>query len=381
MKPPIVYVIAGEPSGDLLGARLIEALKRRRPNMIFKGVGGDRMTAAGLTTLFPQKDLAVFGLWEILPKLFLIMRRLRETVRAVTADKPAAVITIDSPDFCFRVAKKLKPAQIPLIHYVAPSVWAWRPGRAKKISKFLSHLLALFDFEPPYFTRENLPCTFVGHPVIENGVENGDARRFFAQHGVDEASLVLTLLPGSRVGEVRRMLPFYKKVVENIVRMHPNIVLAVPTVSTVASLVRAELATWNVKNFVFEDDLQKYDALAASKAALCASGTVNLEVALAHVPMVVTYKISALTALLYRAFIKIRLFSPVNIVLQGPVVPECVQENCTVENITNALLPLLHESPQRTEQLIRLPGLRAHLQAGSILPSERAASVVLDYVL
>lgn len=380
MKRPLIYVIAGEPSGDLLGARLIAAIKQRRPDAIFKGVGGERMLAAGLGTLFPQKDLAVFGLWEILPKIHLILRRLRETVTAVKADMPDAVVTIDSPDFCFRVARRLRKTGIPLIHYVAPSVWAWRPGRAKKVARFLTHLLALFDFEPPYFTCEKLPCTFVGHPVTENGVEQGDASRFRQRYAIDDQSTVLTVLPGSRLGEVKRMLPLYKDVVGDVIQKHPHVVLVVPTVATVSDVVKEAVAAWPFKCIVVESDADKYDALAASRAALCASGTVNLEVALAHVPMVVTYKISAVTAFLYRAFIRIRLFSPVNIVLQSAVVPECVQENCTRGNITANLLPLIGDSPQRTAQLLLLPSLRAHLQDGAVMPSERAASVVMGYI-
>ena len=376
----LIYIITGEPSGDLLGARLMHAIKQLRPDANFKGVGGERMTAEGLVPLFPQTDLAVFGLWEILPKIMLIFRRLKQLVQAVEADKPAVVVTIDSPDFSFRVARRLKHTGIPLIHYVAPSVWAWRPGRAKTIAGFLTHILTLFKFEPPYFEKEGLPATFVGHPIIENGADTGSAERYRTTHHILASSPLLTILPGSRKSEVTRLLPIFKQVVEAIQLRVPGLQIAVPTMPAVDALVRSAVASWNVPVQVLKGDADKYDAFAASTAAVAASGTVNLEVALAKVPMVVVYKISAVTAFLYRAFIKIRLFSPVNILLKREVVPEYIQEKCTVANIVDALLPLLTDTSARITQQQAFTELLPLLQDGTEQPSIKAARVVVGHL-
>jgi lipid-A-disaccharide synthase len=376
----LIYIITGEPSGDLLGARLMRAIKHLRPDVTFKGVGGERMQAEGLAPLFPQTDLAVFGLWEILPKILLILRRMRQLVGAVRTDQPAVVVTIDSPDFCFRVGKRLKGAGIPLIHYVAPSVWAWRPGRAKKIARFLTHILTLFQFEPPYFEKEGLPATFVGHPIIENGADTGDGAAYRAAHNVPAAAPLLTVLPGSRKSEVTRLLPIFADVLKVLRARIPNLHVAVPTMPAVAAQVRAAVATWPVPAVVLDGDTDKYNAFAASTAALAASGTVNLEVAIAKLPMVVAYKISPITAFLYRAFIKIRLFSPVNILLKREVSPECVQENCTAEAIISKLLPLLTSASARAEQQQAYADLLLLLQDGNEQPSMKAARVVVGHL-
>ncbi|MGE3770478.1 MAG: lipid-A-disaccharide synthase [Bdellovibrionales bacterium] len=375
-----VYIITGEPSGDLLGVRLMQAIRRLRPDIAFKGVGGERMIAEGLNPLFPQSDLAVFGLWEILPKIMLIFRRLKQTVQAVETDRPAVVITIDSPDFCFRVGKRLKRLGIPLLHYVAPSVWAWRPGRAKKIAQFLTHILTLFKFEPPYFEKEGLAATFVGHPIIENGADRGDGQQFRAKYGLAGDVPVLTVLPGSRKSEVRYLLSIFKEVVERARQTQPTLVVALPTMPTVEKTVRDSIANWDVPVHVVTSDGDKYDAFAASTAALGASGTVNLEVALANLPMVMAYKISPVTAFLYRSFINIRLFSPINVLLKREAVPECVQENCTADNIAAKLLPLLQSEQNRAVQKQAYAELRPLLQEGQETPSDRAARVILSYL-
>ena len=183
---PLFFLIAGEASGDLLGARLMRGLKKlTNGEARFAGIGGPRMRAEGMEILFPQEELAHFGLFELLRHVPHLLGRMNETVAEVKRLRPAALITIDAPDFCFRVAKRLKGEGIPLIHYVAPTVWAWRPGRARKIAKFLDHLLALLPFEPPYFTREGLACTFVGHPIVESGAGQGDGARFRAKYHIE----------------------------------------------------------------------------------------------------------------------------------------------------------------------------------------------------
>lgn len=204
---PTFFLIAGEASGDLLGARLMRGLKKKLDgNARFVGIGGERMKAEGIELLFSSDELAHMGLFEIIRHVPQILRRIRETAAAAIRLQPVALITIDSPDFCFRVARKVKEmgAAFPVIHYVAPTVWAWRPGRARKIANFLDHLMALLPFEPPYFTVENLPCTFVGHPIVEGEAGMGRGHRFRKTHDIPPDATLLAILPGSRVSEVKK---------------------------------------------------------------------------------------------------------------------------------------------------------------------------------
>lgn len=194
-KGLLVFLVAGEASGDILGARLMQALKRRRTDIRFAGVGGERMTAEGMDSLFPMQELSLFGLVEVLPHIPKLRRRLAETVEAVARQRPDVVVTIDSPGFNRRLARSLKPLGIPLIHYVAPSVWAYRPGRAVKFSRLFDHLLALLPFEPPYFEKVGLDCTHVGHPAVEEAEERGDGAAFRAAHGIAADAPLLLALP------------------------------------------------------------------------------------------------------------------------------------------------------------------------------------------
>src|SRR3954454_11817427 len=241
---PFIFIVAGEPSGDALGGALIAALRERAGGARFAGVGGEAMAQQGLSSLVPLSDLAVAGIAEVLPRAPLILRRVRETVRAIREMRPDAVVTIDSSGFSWRIAHRLRRTgeRLPLIHYVAPMVWAWRAGRARRMARWYDHLLTLLPFEPPYFERVGLACTYVGHPVIESGADRGDAARFRAMHGIAGDELVLTVLPGSRGGEVRRLLPIFGAALHQLDPMIGPFRVAVPTVETVADAVTAGVA-------------------------------------------------------------------------------------------------------------------------------------------
>ncbi len=374
---PLFFLVAGEASGDLLGARLMAALKKRTNGHVrFAGVGGPRMVAEGIDLLFPQSDLAHMGLFELVRHLPLLLRRIRETIDAVRRMRPSALVTIDSPDFSFRVAKKLKGEGIPLIHYVAPTVWAWRPGRAKKIAAFLDHLLALLPFEPPYFTKEGLDCTFVGHPLVESGASHGDAAAFRTKFHVSDNVPLLAVLPGSRMGEVKRLLPVFR---ETVVRLHaqfPGIEIVVPLVPHLASLVREEVKIWPVKAHFVDQDDDKYNAFTACRAALACSGTVSVELAMAALPTVIAYKIGWLTAMIYRRLIKTRFVTLVNIMQDKEIMPEFLQENCTPERLVPALLDLLTNRKLREEKTKELISIGTWLGQGQFIPSDKAADTV-----
>jgi lipid-A-disaccharide synthase len=306
---PFIFMIAGEPSGDALGGALIAALRERTGNRIrIAGIGGEHMAQQGLSSLVPLSDLAVAGVTEVLPRAPLILRRVRQTARAIREMRPDAVVTIDSSGFSWRIAQRLRRhgERLPLIHYVAPMVWAWRPGRARRMARWYDHLLALLPFEPPYFEQVGLDCTYVGHPVIESGAERGDAARFRATHAIAAEELVLAVLPGSRGGEVRRLLPIFGAALCQLEAIVGPFRVAVPTVENVADAVTAGLADWPGRPVVLRGAAAKYDAFAASRAAMAASGTVALELALAQVPMIVAYRLNPLTQALLDRVVKVR---------------------------------------------------------------------------
>ncbi|MGE4350946.1 MAG: lipid-A-disaccharide synthase [Bdellovibrionales bacterium] len=376
-EPPLFFLVAGEASGDLLGARLMAALKKRTGGYVrFAGVGGPRMEQEGLDLLFPQSDLAHMGLFELVRHLPLLLRRIHQTIDAVKKQKPAALITIDSPDFCFRVAKKLKGQGIPLIHYVAPTVWAWRPGRAKKIAQFLDHLLALLPFEPPYFTKEGLPCTFVGHPLVESAAGQGNAERFRTKFGIGANVPLLAVLPGSRMGEVKRLLPIFCETVLRVRAQYPGLELMVPTVAHIEKRVREEMKNWGIPVHFTTNDEDKYDGFAACMAALACSGTVSVELAMSALPTVIAYKIGALTAFLYRRLIKTRFATLVNIMHDKEIMPEFLQEKCEPEKMAEAVLAYLSNPKVRQDKVKELTSIAQWLGRGQFVPSERAADTV-----
>ncbi len=378
MSAPVIFLIAGEPSGDLLGARLMTALRRLGPpDLQFAGIGGERMVAEGLQPFFPQQELAHFGLAELLVHVPHLLKRIRQTIAEVKRLHPAALVTIDAPDFSFRVAKALKGQGVPLIHYVAPTVWAWRPKRAAKVAQFLDHLLTLLPFEPPYFTKEGLASSFVGHSIIESPIAEADGARFRARHGLAAATPLLTVLPGSRRSEVTRLAPIFAETLIRLKARHPDLVCVVPTVPQVEPIVRALVKDWPLPTLVTLGDTDKYDAFKASVAALACSGTVALELALAGLPAVIAYRMSPLTVFLYRRLIKVRYANLVNLMHDRMVVPELLQENCQPDKLAAACEVLLTDQAARAAQIAELRQTAAWLGAGGTPPSEQAARVVL----
>ena len=375
---PLVFLIAGEPSGDLLGARLMAAMKAERGgDLDFAGLGGPLMEAEGLSSLFDVTELALMGLVEVVGHIPRILRRIRETEAAIRAAAPDLLVTIDSPGFSLRVAKRLRGAGFPLVHYVAPSVWAWKPGRARKIAAYLDHLLCLLPFEPPYFERHGLAATFVGHPVVESAQQPSDPGGLRAALGLAPGQPLLTVLPGSRRGEVERLTPVFGEVLARLAPAMPDLAVVVPTVPGVRALVRERTAAWPLPVHLVEGEQRRRDAFAASRAGLAASGTVTLEMAVAGLPGVVAYRVNGLTAAIVRRMLKVEWASMASLVMGRLVQPECLQENCTPEKILAALAPLMADGPERRRVIE--DGLEAarRLGLGGDAPSRRAARTVL----
>jgi lipid-A-disaccharide synthase len=346
------------------------------------GIGGERMREQGVASLVPLSDLAVAGLVEVLPRALLILRHVRQTVAAIRAARPDAVVTIDSSGFTWRVAHGLRRhgERLPLIHYVAPMVWAWRAGRAKEMARWYDHMLALLPFEPPYFERVGLPCTYVGHPVIESGAAAGDAARFRAVHGLAPETLLLTVLPGSRAFEVRRLMPIFGAALRLAEATAGRLRVAVPTVETVAELVQSGVRDWPGNPLVLRGDEAKYDAFAASRAALAASGTVALELAMAGLPMTVAYRLSRATELLLERALKVRHVNLVNVILGRPLVTEHLGPDCTPERLAATLIELIRDERVRSAHRDGYDEAMQRLGRGQISPSRKAADAVLEII-
>ncbi|MCG8507712.1 MAG: lipid-A-disaccharide synthase [Rhodospirillales bacterium] len=378
---PLIFLIAGEPSGDLLGGRLMAALKAQTGGAVrFSGVGGDAMAAEGLVSLFPMADLSVMGLTEVLPRLPLLLKRISETADAARKARPAAVVTIDSPDFSFRVAKRLKGAGFPLIHYVAPTVWAWRPGRAEKIARFLDHLLALFPFEPPYFDAVGLPCTFVGHSVVESGAGAGDGADFRRRHGIGADSPLVCVLPGSRFSETSRLLPVFAETAARLSAAKPGLSIVMPLAETVAGPIADTVNSWPPPVVAVRGEEEKYAAFAAADVALAASGTVALELAMAGLPSVIAYRLNPLTAWIARRMIRVKYANLINITLDRPAVPEFLQKDCTADSLTAALIGLLDDEAARNAQIAAARQAISLMGGEGPPPSHRAASAILRVI-
>jgi lipid-A-disaccharide synthase len=382
---PLIYIIAGEPSGDLLGGRLMAALRARSGGDIrFAGIGGEAMRAEGLDSLFPMAELSIMGLVEVLPRIPHILKRVGETLADIEAKRPLAIVTIDSWGFTGRIQKgcKVRLPDMPRIHYVAPMVWAWKPKRARKLAKVLDLLLTLLPFEPPYFEKEGLQAVHVGHPVIEGGADHGDGAAFRARHNLAADTPLLVALPGSRRSETGKLLPVFGETIKLLAVRQPGLTVVVPTVETVADDVRRAVTTWTLPTIVVEGKAEKYDCFAAGTCALAASGTVAMELALAGLPSVITYRMSALTAFIARRFFGfcIKWATLVNMVLDQPVMPEFLQEDCRPEALADAVTALLADPADRAARITAMRQAVTELGYGGASPSDRAAATLLDFI-
>ncbi|MBR0669170.1 lipid-A-disaccharide synthase [Roseomonas hellenica] len=377
----LIYILAGEASGDVLGARLVAALRQHRPDLGFAGIGGPRLAEQGMPSLFPYRDLAVMGLLEVLPKLRRLARRLSETEADIAARRPALIVTIDSPGFAFRIAERVRHLGIPLIHYVAPQVWAWRPGRVKKLRAVLDGILALLPFEAPFFEAAGIPVDFVGHPVLESGADAGDGERFAERFGLAPGEIPLLVMPGSRRGEAARMLPVFGPTIAALHARHPGLRPVVAIGPIVEAQVRAAAKGWPGNPILVEALSDKHDAFAAvaarGGAGLIKSGTSSLEMAVAGIPHIVAYRINPITHQIVRLLVKISRASLVNLLADREVAPEFLQYGATPERMAATLHTLLADPAARDAQRAGFAEVLAKLRPPEGLPSAAAAAAVL----
>lgn len=380
-----LFVIAGEPSGDKLGGALMAGLTERAPGIEFEGVGGPAMQAAGITSLFPMHELSIMGLVEVLPKYFHLKRRIRETADAVLASGANGLVTIDSPDFCLRVAKlvKAKRPDLKIIHYVAPSVWAWRPKRAAKMAAHVDHVLALLPFEPPYMEAAGVGCDFVGHPVVaEPRPSPTEITAVRADLGLPKDVPLIVALPGSRRSEVTRLAPIFGESLKSVIDRHSRARVIVPTVGPLVDVVKEAVKGWPGRPHVLDPrgmdthraNARKRAAMAAADVALAASGTVSLELAAARTPMVIAYNMNPISWMIVKRLLTIDTVTLVNLVSQTRAVPEFLNEAFTPEAVGPALLDAL-ENPLAQADAMAIT--MDSLGEGDLAPGLRAADVVL----
>lgn len=373
-----VFLVAGEESGDRLGAALMRALKARHPDIVFRGVGGFEMAAEGMPSLFRIDDLAIVGLAAIPQRLPKILGRIRQTARTAVAEQPDVVVIIDAPDFTHRVARRIRKyaPRIPIVDYVSPSVWAWRPGRARVMRRYIDHVLGLLPFEPDVHKKlGGPPCTYVGHPLVEQA---GDLRPNAQEAERRNAEPpVLLVLPGSRRGEIKRLIEPFRRTVELIAKQVWPLDIVIPATAHLADVVTRETADWPIRPQIVVKREDRHAAFRKARAALAKSGTVTLELAVSGVPMVTAYKVSGLEAAIARRLIRVPSVILANLVLGENIVPEFIQQDCQPETLAAALLPLLQDTPERQRQLAAFAGLDGIMEIGTAAPAGKAAEIVL----
>lgn len=381
--PLKIYLIAGEASGDLLGAHLIEHLSKlsQRP-VTYAGVGGPRMAAQGVASLFPYDELSLMGFVEILPYAFNLMARINATVEDILTKKPNVVITIDSPGFCFRVVEKLRRLgyKAKYVHYVAPTVWAYKPERAERCAHLFDHLLVLLPFEPPYFENVRLATTFVGHPVVAE-CSVGDGKAFREKFEIAADTPLFCLLPGSRKGEIKRHMPIFGRAVMLLSSMYPNLAIAVAVPKPMMPIVSAYFQGCPFRAVIIGNDEDKKGAIAASNLAIAKSGTVALEVAMAGTPMVIAYRVHPISAWLLKRMCLTKFVNLINILQNRAVIPELLQEHCHPLFIATAAAELLQsKATQQAQKDMASRALSQLHHANGNLPSQVAAQAVLQLV-
>lgn len=383
-KPLLIYIIAGESSGDKIAAGMMEALSTQHPSVEFYGIGGPEMQKQGLKSLFPFHELALMGFTEILPKMLHLMSRVGLTVDDIITKAPDILITVDSPGFNFRVVKKLRDQQFntKYIHAVAPTVWAYKPERAKKCADLFDHMLVLLPFEPPYFEQEGLHTTYIGHPTVWRGNPSGDKAAFRKLHKISDDTPVIAVLPGSRENEIKRHMWLMSQSVNQFALKNNRAPIIVSSATEHTRAMMTEyFSSSPFRNILVFNPSEKMDALAAADIALVKSGTVTLEVAFANTPMIVTYRANVITAWIIRRLIKISQASLINIIQETSVIPEFLQEQATVQELSEALDQLWNSKENQKFQ-------REHFQQAidkmqppdSVSPYVLAATRILSLV-
>ena len=383
-EPLKLFLVAGEHSGDALGGKLIEALRALSPRpLALAGVGGELMAEQGCPSLFPLSEIAIMSPLDLLPRIPAVWRHINETARAAVAFDPDAVIILDSPEFTHQVAKRVRRRKpdIPIIDYVSPSVWAWRPGRARKMRHYVDHILAILPFEPEVHRRLGGPaCSYVGHPLVEklDWIEGLDPEALRQRLGIGSGRPVLVVLPGSRSSEVKRLMGPFGDALRLLQQELGDFEVVLPAVESMRALIEGRLAAWPLRPHLLSSEADKFAAFKLARAALAASGTVTLELALSGTPMVVAYKADPIAYSLRFLLLVHSVVLP-NLILGKNVFPELLNKDCSGELLAQALLPLMRGGPERDEQLTGVTSVSECMRETDATPSAKAARIVLSY--
>ena len=377
-----VYLIATEPSGDIIGSNLIKSLKKAKNKVQIFGIGGPNMINSGLTkSLFPIKELSILGIFEIIPKIYKVFSLLKSTEKDLIKIRPNVLVTIDSPDFNFRVLKKISN-KIPFtkkIHYVAPTVWAWRGGRAKYLSKYIDKLLTILPFESKYFTKYNLKTKFVGHPIYEiKKNKKINKKNLYIKYKIKKGYKIISFLPGSRVSEIRKSLPVLIETI-NLIKNRSNLDVHIlfyilPHLKKYFNKYKFDFSY----SLVYETD--KYDAFKISNAAISTSGTVAVELSYFNIPTIVIYKLNFFSYLIAKIFVKIKHANLLNILEKKYIIPEFLQFKCRPNLIANELIKLLNNTSYAQKQIILTKKALLKLKPNSKLPSVNAVNEIISDV-
>lgn len=356
-KPLKIFIMTGEPSGDQMAVEWLKDIKAKHPDAIFTGVGDECLKSVDATSLFPMKDLSVMGITEVLPRLRLILRRIKQTTKRIIAENPDYVIGVDSPDFCFRVMKKLYKARqknagltYKLFHVVAPTVWAWRPGRAKKIAQFLDHLFCLFPFEPPFFEKEGLEASYIGHPFVPLYAAPKSLKAWKKENEIPADAPLIGILPGSRKGEIERMLPIFMEAAKDIQKYDGKAHFVLLTLPHLEDDIKKRVKGFKSNITITAQKEMKVDFLAGFDVAMATSGTIGLELSLAKTPHIIAYKMNGFTAALARRLVKTPYVHLTNVHLGRMAIPECIQEQCTAKRVAREITEIMDSEKRRNKQ-------------------------------
>ena len=368
---PKIYIIAGEASGDLIGSKLISELRKQSKNLTLKGIGGSKMISKGFQSLFNIQDLSIMGFMEVIPSIPRILWRLKQTVDDIKKFSPDIIVTIDSPGFNFRLAKKLHeqfPNQLKMIHYVAPTVWAYKPERVNIIKELYKHLLVILPFEKKFFDAVKAPCTFIGHPILEHHKPSNNK---------NESKILL--MPGSRKNEINKHLKVFVEVANKLHAQNPKLKFYIPTFNQFEQNIQK--LTRNQSHFIIiTDDITKQRIIRKCGYAIVKSGTSSVEMMREEIPCLVAYKMNTLTYKYLRKKIKINYASLVNLVLNKEIIREFIQNNCTADNIFNEMKKLMNDSKYKAEQIRGYKAAKTKMLPKSMRPSKTAAKIILENI-
>jgi lipid-A-disaccharide synthase len=376
-----IYFVTGEPSGDLLASSLMKVLKEKNPGVEFYGIGGETMKLYGLNSLFSMAELTVMGFFEVLPRLPLILKRIKQTLVDIERVNPDILITVDSWGFVSVLLSRLKKknVNVPKLHYVAPQVWAWKKGRAKNVAKLADRLMTLLPYEPKYFEKYGLKCDFVGHPVVENRIEEIDADDFRIRYNIPANAIVLSVLPGSRSSEIKRLVPVFREAVKRLSTKVENLFVLIPTVETVAGEVGKAFENSDIPYRIVTGRNERYAAFKQSIAAIAASGTVSLELASCKTPHLVAYKFSPLTNFLADIFVNVKYANLINILSNREIIPEFTIYKCRANLIADRALELMDSNAAKLMIRDMDEGLQK-LRLPDMTPSDKAAKIAIHLI-